>query len=165
MQRQTWFYSALLIFGLYLNCGTSRDSSTNKTQQLSGNEEPALESPRISPNHCRIVGTIVEINSSLAPANTDNPCSKVPCKAWVSIDEIIGYGSGFSNPLAKGAKVRVFFRFTLAPTKELFPNMKKHYPGLSVGSSFIADLEEQRSPDQSEKPNQRSFLVYGYTIQ
>ncbi len=149
-----------------LACGTTQDER-NKEQAADSKdvrETPAKPTPagqKISPNHCRIVGTVVEIDSAPTTAEPDNPCSLVPCRALVRVDEIIGYGQGFSSPLAKGVEVKVDFRFTLSPTKDLFPKMKTSYPGLRVGSSFLADLEEQMSEKTDERQD-RFFAVYGY---
>ncbi len=123
----------------------------------------------IPPNHCRIRGTIITIDSTLTITDFSQPCAKVPCNAEVRIDSILGYGSAFGNPVVQGAQHVMHFVFTLSPTsKKLFPSMKEEYPGMTIGSSFIADIERQQSKSlrdvrgatQSMMP---VFVIYGYT--
>jgi len=57
---------------------------------------------------------------------------------------VLGYGQGFIRPLSKNKEVPITFNFTLWPTKDFFKNMTKTYPGLEVGSKFLADVEAQQ---------------------
>jgi hypothetical protein len=94
----------------------------------------------IPPNHCRIVGTVVAIDQSLKLSDPQSPCSKAPCSATVRVDSILGYGSAFGSSIPAGQQVNVTFGFTLSPTKEILPQLTQAYPGLKVGSSFVANV-------------------------
>jgi len=94
---------------------------------------------QVSPNSCRINGTVVSIEEISEKAG---PCSTVPCLAKVKINNVIETGSSFRRPLIKGDTIKIKFEFTLAKTtKELFPNLNYVLPGLSSGDSFIGDVE------------------------
>lgn len=115
---------------------------------------------KISPGHCRIIGTIVSIDSSLDKGSRKDPCSMKPCNAEVRVDSIIGYGSSFP-PLLTGRVIRIHFYFTLsATTKELFPNLREFYPGLQVGSSFLGDVEVLHQMNESDSTMR--YAIYGY---
>jgi hypothetical protein len=115
----------------------------------------------IPPGHCRIVGTVIAIDTSLRSSNPSDPCAKVPCRARVRIDQILGYGPAFPQPLVPGEVVVVSFAFTTAPTtKELFPSMQDTYPGVAVGSRFVANLNAEQKKDDGV-----TFTVYGYQLQ
>jgi hypothetical protein len=116
--------------------------------------------PQVAPSHCRLVGTIVSIDTTRSP-NPQDPCAKAPCKAKVKITKILGYGAGFTSPLAEGREVEMTFTFTLAPTtKDLFPNLIATYPGLKTGDTFQADIQAQVKMGE-EKP---SLVVMGYEV-
>jgi hypothetical protein len=116
--------------------------------------------PQIAPSHCRLMGTILSIDPSRS-TNPQDPCAKAPCKAKVKITKILGYGAGFTSPLAEGREVEMTFTFTLAPTtKDLFPNLIATYPGLKTGDTFQADVQAQLKMGE-EKP---SLTVMGYEV-
>ncbi len=134
MTQRFLFLLLVLLLGCRSTQETMKDDSAKEEQTNPG--EPG---PGVPPNHVRIVGTIVSM-SSVPSANADDPCSKAPCMAVVKIESIEGFGSGFIEPIGPGMEVRVRFRYTLAPTKELFPEMSPSMPGLNNGSKFKADL-------------------------
>jgi hypothetical protein len=73
----------------------------------------------------------------------------------------LGYGSAFPQPFAPGEVIVVSFAYTTAPTtKELFPSMQDTYPGVSVGSRFIANLSAEQKKDGGV-----AFTVYRYQLQ
>ncbi|MFN3344070.1 MAG: hypothetical protein ACK412_00275 [Chloroherpetonaceae bacterium] len=136
-------------------CGTTKQDVQKQDAR------PFAKLPQqIPPNHCRIVGTISLIDSTRFP-DPQSPCAKAPCKAKVKINKILGYGSGFTNPLTEGREVEMTFAFTLAPTtKELFPNLDARYKGLKQGDTFQADVElQQRLGDSAA-----SFVVMSYEV-
>ncbi len=163
--RREIIFTATVMF--FAGCASEHTAMS----QSEGNFQPVISPVRnsVSPNHCRIVGTVVAVDSTLDVADSLQshrdvpPCTKVPCNADVRIDSILGYGSAFGNPVVQEKIYRMHFVFTLAATsKELFPSMKEVYPGLIVGSSFIADIERQsvRGATQSMAP---VFVIYGYS--
>ncbi|MFC1493472.1 hypothetical protein ACFL6O_05875 [candidate division KSB1 bacterium] len=94
---------------------------------------------RISPNHARIVGKIIRIHPELSERE-DHPSSLVPYMADVRIEELMGTGMAFPGSISEGKTITVKFTFTLSPTKDLFPELKDHLPGLKVNDSFQADM-------------------------
>jgi hypothetical protein len=119
--------------------------------------------PRISPNRCRLIGTVVAIDSTYKPANPNEPCAKAPCHATVRVDSVLGYGPAFPQPLANGQLISVAFAFTLSPTQNLFMNMAQSYPGLKIGSKFLAEVEANAEPELgATKPV--AFVIYEYAV-
>jgi hypothetical protein len=145
----------------FASCATSHSAVNQTLIHPAGNS--------VSPNHCRIRGTIVAIDSTLDSSDSTRPCAKVPCNADVRIDSILGYGSAFGSSVVQGEQYRIHFVFTLAPTsKQLFPSMDEVYPGLSSGSSFIADIERQNSKGTfhvsgATQSMAAVFVIYSYS--
>lgn len=136
--RITTFPAIIVIAALAVSCSASKKSGEGERGQM---QKPAQPSPGISPDHCRIVGTVVSIDEALSSASGD-PCSKAPCLATVRIDEVLGYGSGFTSRLAKGNQFVMRFQYTLSPTTTLFPEMSPPMPGLTAGAQFQADVRQ-----------------------
>jgi hypothetical protein len=117
----------------------------------------------IYPGHCRIVATVVGIDSSVRTEDLTGPCAKAPCRTRIRVEDVLGYGSAFPRPLAKGDVVSARFMFTVAPTKDLFPSMTQSYPGVSIGSKIVTDIQAiQQIGDNAEVD--AMFLVYAYSI-
>ena len=145
------------------SCKSSRSAETSRTTTSDSKPRPADPGPGISPEHCWLVATLVSIDNTLSD-NAANPCSKAPCNATIRVEEVLGYGSSFRTPLANGNEIRVHFLYTLASTKEFFPDMKPGLPGLAVGARFEADLfggEEQVAGAASKAP---TLLVGSYRL-
>ena len=138
MNRATLLLLAVLAMTI-LSCRSS-EKSTSDTNEVSDIRKPLDPGPGVPPGHCRIVGTIVAVDPGLS-ADGNDPCSKAPCTATVKVDNIVGYGSGFTAMLGKGSEVRVRFQYTLGPSSEVFPEMSPGLPGLKTGSKFQADIE------------------------
>ena len=124
---------------------------------------PVIQRETIPPSRCRLVGTIVAIDSGFRSSNANEPCSRVPCRASVRVDSVLGYGPGFPTVLSRSEEIYVKFAFTLGPTRELFPNMSEFYPGLGVGSTFTADVTGTAMPTMG-KSYTPEFEVYGYIL-
>ncbi len=142
-------------------------SGARRERALKGGSETDVKPPvvgeTIAPNKCRIVATVLAIDSTLQSGETASPCARVPCQAIVRVDSILGYGQAFVRPLSKGERIQVMFVFTVGPTKGLFPNMTENYPGVRVGSRFLADVGAHDEP-MSKDSGTVSFLVYGYEV-
>jgi hypothetical protein len=120
-------------------CRSSEDSAS-KEKEITEMQKPPDPGPGVLPGHCRIVGSIVSVNPVLSTDGND-PCSKTPCTAMVKVEEIVGYGSGFTAALGKGSEVQIRFQYTLSPSAEIFPGMSPGLPGLKKGSKFQADIK------------------------
>jgi hypothetical protein len=141
--------TATVVMTFISSCASA---DAEKTQQsMSDNSRKAT----VAPGQCRIIGRIVNIQPVSVTASKDSPCSKVPCKAVVSVQKILGYGAGFSNPLTEGKEITLNFVFTLSPTKEYFPSLSEHLPGLSVGDSFSGSIESTNTAGE--------YKLYSYT--
>ncbi len=154
----------LIVLCLFsFSCRSSRkeeaggENSKDKVQQI----PPIGET--IPPNHCRIVATVVAIDSSYRSGNSSDPCSKAPCRASVRVEEIVGYGPAFTRPLAVGEVIPVSFAFTVAPTKDLFPNMTQSYPGVRVGTRITTDVQGLEDIVKEGGPHV-SFSIYDYKV-
>lgn len=121
-----------------VSCRSSKDTGGEAREETTV-QRPTDPGPGVPPGHCRIVGTIVAVDP-VASGDTGDPCSRVPCTAVVKIDEIVGYGSGFTSTLGKGAEIRIRFQYTLSPSADMFPKMEPSLPGLKQGSRFQADV-------------------------
>ena len=144
----------------------SCNSTHQKKEQVSAGQPQKASSLKIGardipPGHCRIIGTIVSIDAIQKTGNADDPCSQAPCQAVVRVDSVLGYGQGFIKPLAKSKEFLAIFKFTLRQTKDLFKNMTKTYPGLEVGSKFLANVEAHALIGTKTI----NYLIYGYDIQ
>lgn len=155
------------IFLLALTCAFA---CSKQTQQATKEEEQppkksyaqvpitALDPNKMVPvGMCRVVGTVMSVDSSLKSSNTDDPCSKAQCFAMVRIDSILGCGSSFGNSLSVGSSVRVRFMYTLAPSKEIFPQMSPPLSGLRIGSQFRALVQSA--------PEAKGYTVDSYEVQ
>jgi len=110
---------------------------------------------------CTIKGTVVRIYSERDTTDLSSPCAKAPCKAEISIDEVLSRGSRFTGNIAAGNNVEMSFLYTLsATTKELFPNLERRYPGLKTGSRFKANVQCRIQPG-SDDPR---YIVYEYIL-
>ena len=151
--------AVLFSLGFVLGCGSNKDLAVKKNNG-GENQTAVIHSEKIPPGYCRIVGTIISIDSTLDKSYAKNPCSRKPCNAVVRVDSILGYGSAFP-PLLTGKLIQLHFYFTLSPTtRDLFPNMTELYPGLTVGSSFIGDIEMIIRMNENNKTNR--YAIYGY---
>jgi|ERR1041385_1327776 hypothetical protein len=157
----------IAVCAIFISCGTSKQEKQGTDSTEVGKQQSTLqpEHTTIAPGHCRIIGTIVKVDSTLLSTDRSNPCAKAPCVASIRVDSILGYGSSFPKPLSVGSVITVKFAFTLAPTTpDLFPNMAESYPGLQVNSQFLADVTSQ--PMSIDKQSDDvSYLIYGYKLQ
>jgi len=123
-------------------------------------KDPQKYTKRVLADKCRIVGTIAEIDSVNFLDDPSSPCGKYPCFATIIINEILGYGSGFSSKLYKGQEVLVNFKFTLEPTGKIAPELQMELPGLKINDRFIADLEALPELGNSKV----EFTIYRYEL-
>ena len=154
----------LMITGLVSLCfilGCSSEKNITIKKNNNGDAQTtSAQSNKIPPGQCRIVGTIISIDSTLDKYSSKDPCSIHPCNAVVRVDSIIGYGNSFP-PLRQRSSINLNFIFTLGPTtKDLFPNLNEFYPGLSTGDSFIGNISVRLVMNTSKKLKQ--FEIYGY---
>lgn len=152
-----------VVLVLVASCTASRtDDNTEATDR--GLPSPVTAEP-VAPGHCRIVGTIVEVQGPDRGAASGEPCSKFPCSATVLVDSVLGYGSAFPGALAARQVIEVRFQYTLAPSREAFPKETFSLPGLSPGQRFRADVsgfEEMLAP--GERGPRVRFGVAMYSV-
>ena len=117
----------------------------------------------IPPGTCRVSVTVISIDTTRSASSSNDPCSKAPCNATVRIDNVIGYGSAFPKPLARGATIVVTFAYTVAPTKDLLPRLGKAYPGVRIGTTLEADIHSEMRLSLGGREN-FSLIIYGYSI-
>lgn len=129
---------------LFLSCNSTHQVRSRDTQSL---KIPAAQTgPPLPPSICRIVGTVVSVDSVLMPASSGDPCSKAPCGALVRVDSVLGYGAAFPQPLTPGETVHIRFTFALGPTATFLPSVSPAFPGLTIGARFKADMEGIAEP-------------------
>ena len=138
------------------------DSKATKSENKKQNQLITISEQNITPNHARVIATVVSINPMLMPGDTSSPCSKAPCKARLRINEVMGYGAGFGNPLSSRDTIYVNFMFTThATTMDLFPVLNEYYPGVKVGDRIQTDLESRLGFGGEGSV---SYFVYGYKV-
>ena len=139
--------TAVLLMVLSTGCSKESQETTKQEEQAPGRKYAQVPISALDPNKmvpvgaCRIVGTVLSVDTTELSANGDGPCSRVPCVATVRIDSILGTGSSFARPLTVGSAVLVRFAYTLSPSKELFPRMDPPLPGLRTGTQFRALMQ------------------------
>ena len=112
--------------------------------------EDKMNNPnRIPPDMCLFEGKIIEILP--IDKNATKPCSEYPCQATVEIIKVIAYGSSFNSKMSAGSKQQMQFKYTLNPTKKIFPEKKNRLPGLKVGDKFKSYVTASQIPMQ-DKP-------------
>ncbi len=158
-----------VLITVFSGCSSKSDRTSEAEQTGSASESasrgfPGNTTAPVPPNHSRIIGVVANIDDIAETSNLSKPCSQAPCQAIIRIESVLGYGSAFGRPLATGSEISVFFPFTLMPTHMLFPTLEKDYPGLSVGSRFLADVES-RLAFQPESGEKVLYIIYGYEIQ
>jgi hypothetical protein len=129
--------SFLLLSALFMACRSTTPQAQVRRQPF----PPALPPVSLDPDVCRIIGTVISVDSIRANRSASDPCSKAPCEALVRVDSVLSYGSSFPLPLSSGQMVHTHFTFTLAPTAEVLPSVKPGYPGASAGSVIRTDLK------------------------
>ncbi len=144
----------VMFFFSLLLAGCSASSTT---------KEESYSAKNIPPGQCRLVASVVKIDTVLSSINEKDPCSKAPCNAWILVKKIIGYGAG-SVGINVGDTLRTKFAFTLDSTNQkTFPSLKENLPGLKEGSVFEADVQLIPS-NPTDKNKLKVYLVYGYKI-
>ena len=149
---------------LFLLCPLQFEAPTQRMDGFIASS-PALQiaPAQFAPNTCRVMGTIMAIDSTHHGRNGKDPCSDAPCLASVRIDSVLGYGPAFPRPLHKGLEIQVWFAFTLKPTKEINLNTAVPFPGLNVGSKFVADVNGH-SYLRGELRDSVFFEIYDYHL-
>ncbi|MER3524542.1 MAG: hypothetical protein C4326_10880 [Ignavibacteria bacterium] len=150
----------IIIALIAVSCSSSKQEKA-QTEGSEGSVSSKHTPEVIPPNACRIVATIVEVDSSLKGTSEKDPCSKAPCNATVRIDSVLGYGSAFPKPIGEGSVLRVRFALTLAATDKLSPDIKPALPGLRRGERFKADLTAMPTMGSSEP----SYTIQTYHVQ
>jgi hypothetical protein len=162
-------FRSLIVISIFVTsfaCRSSHDvqSSIDQYDREKGYQRREAMSVGVSPNQCRILATVISIDSSYRSGNSSDPCSLAPCRAIVRVDSILGYGHSFARPLTVGETLAVTFAFTVAPTKNVLPRMTQSYPGVRVGSRIVTDAQGTQSL-AIEHASGISFTIFGYSVQ
>lgn len=157
----------IAILSILVSCQATRNEKKNEESPGKPQQSTmAFTIPStIAPDHCRILATVVAIDSALNTAATNDPCAKAPCNATVRIDSLLGYGSGFPAVFSKGQEISVRFAFTTAPTAGLFPEMSPGFPGVQAGAKILADVEGGAGmPAMEGASGGANFTIYEYEV-
>ena len=134
----------------------TNDQAKRNVQQMQKEIIPA--------GFCRVMGTVVEIDSSLLSDISTDPCAKAPCRVKLRIDQILGYGSGFSQPMIAGSVIETFFAYSTADTRGLVKNLQHHFPGVQVGTVIQTDLSKKAQTLGQPSLKPIIYKVYGYQV-
>ncbi|MBX2992956.1 MAG: hypothetical protein KF749_17530 [Bacteroidetes bacterium] len=156
-----WFFLAVLIIcGSLLSC---RQAAKDAEKQPATQEHTASTAGHVPPNHARILGEIVEIESAtFDPPDVESPCSKAPCVAKVRVISVMTAGMGFPQPFLEGTTYRMKFAYTLNPTETILPDMQPSLPGLHAGLRFKADIAGYETLEGDIQPR---YTVFSYERQ
>jgi len=134
------------------SCSRPAQEATKQDEPAQKGKYAAVPSEALDPakmipvGACKVVVTVVSIDSSRASTQTGDPCAKAPCTAVVRIDSVLGCGSSADRSLVPGLTLRARFTYTLASSMDLFPSLTPALPGLSVGSRFAARVQTSSEP-------------------
>lgn len=68
-------------------------------------------------------------------------CSQYPCYGYIVVQSILKPGQSYHGQFNPKDTILVHFNFTLAETtKEMFPQITTHYPGITEGLYFEAPI-------------------------
>jgi len=140
-------FHILFILLSFLGCHSTKESaiSQEKAHNIIGSQVLTAEV-----SGCKIRATIISIDTTLFHQVSGSPCSKKPCIAIIRIDEIMKMGSMCGSVIFKGAELKVYFAFTLAETtKDLFPDLVAHYPGLQKNDTFVTSIQAKSGNDHN----------------
>ena len=138
--------------------------ATDTVARKSGMERQMELSAMLAPRECRIIGTVTAIDRTLDTV-AGAPCSRFPCRATVRVDSVLGVGKSFLRVINRGEEVAVTFAHTVAPSKDVAPDLGVSLPGLDIGSRFQADIVERYSADKRD-PHAAStpqYMIFLYT--
>lgn len=146
MNRATLLLLALLATTVFA-CRSSEETNSEKKEEATEMQRPPDPGPGIPPGQCQIVGTIVAVNAALS-MDTNDPCSKAPCKAIVRVVEVEGYGMGFESRIGN-REISVTFVGTVGDLK--------------IGSRFRANVL-QGSASINDAGKEPEFRIANFTI-
>jgi hypothetical protein len=156
------FFKGLLLLILFslTQCHTAKETppsaqpSVAPTQKTNETNKNSAEG--IAPGNCRLIASVIKIDSSLNTEDPESPCAKGSCLALVKIQNVLAYGSAFPSDVAEGAEINLFFPNTLTPH---FLGIKSSSPDLKNGDLFQALVEARMHPLSGHL-----FIVNDYKI-
>lgn len=120
-------------------------------------EQPSIQGTISgSPMTCHIKAKVLEFVKDEV-IDTNGVCALHPCKAIVEIIDFGSCGASVTLNYKFGDKVSMQFAYTLDDTKNIFPKMKSHFPGLKVGDVFSAIVHQRLQMGADG-----IFVVYDY---
>jgi hypothetical protein len=138
------------------SCSSAKTERAHNAQPV---ERPEAVREPVPAGQCRLLATVLAVHAVQTAGADRDPCSLFPCTATVRIDSVLGYGSGFATVLGTGQVIDVRFAYTLAPSKQAYPDAAFSLPGLSVGERFQADFAA--SEEMSVPGTERGAVRYG----
>lgn len=134
------FSSIALIFCTLLVSCTSKVAKKN--------DEPTQTSNRISSFNSVIKGKVVELTKPNTDFPLSSPCRTNPCKARIEILSIENKGQNYHDQFHVSDTLEIDFTYTLSPTRDIFPELNEHLPGLKKGEQLVAELFEHPDTDR-----------------
>ncbi len=164
----------LLILVLLLGCKSSRqEASLNNqldenrsiadtiTKEIADVANKEIRSkPTVSPEATLILGTVLKVHE--IDERASGVCNTYPCKARISVDEVVGRGHSFLGFLKSGDTLDAQFTFSLASTSTVFPNRNyQPLPGLVAGDVFEAEVSTEIGLNEDSRD--KKFIIGIYT--
>ncbi len=140
--------------------------SCNSPEKINIQGEKKEESLKISSpllsvaagNQALIIASINVINQKKDSSDQNSICFRFPCRAGIRIERLLDKGPLFKTPENLSGITYVEFPFTLLPTnKDLFPELKKQYPGLKINDKFEAVIQSRMALPEGVK-----YYIYDY---
>ncbi|WP_299456059.1 hypothetical protein [uncultured Microscilla sp.] len=119
-------------------CKTKTPTTNTTTKNTETTAVVSQERP-VARGTVRVIAKLIKVK----PINTSDrntACSKNPCEATITVEKIVGKGAFFAGEVNQGQQLDTYFIKTLGATKDVFPELKKHFPGLKKGDRFEADI-------------------------
>lgn len=153
--------SLLMILLVLISCGKRTQKSdeprATEQQEVSIQQEAEEEMGFVSgaPSNSVIVAELVEKFIHPTPETQIDQCQSNPCQAKVKIVALKQRGMGYDGGLDEGQVVEIHFDFSTENTKELFPELNEHLPGLEEGDYFEAEVFVK-----AEHPSNKRIRTY-----
>lgn len=162
--RPLTIWSGILILAILSGCANQQQSgNAAETPAMDyASDRPAPAGETVPVGYCRVEAEVVSIDPAPDTADPESPCATAPCRAEVRIIRIIGTGAAFTPMVTAGSTVAVRFATTTAATEALFPEMERHYPGVTVGERIVTDLAAS-PPAMGQSAAAAVYAIHAYT--
>ena len=163
----------VLILILSLGCKSSRQEASlnNQLEENQSIKDSVTEDiadaankeigsmPPVSPEATLILGTVLKVYEIEEKAS--GVCNSYPCKARISVDEVLGRGHSFLGFLKSGDTLDAQFTLTLTSTSTVFPDRNyEPLPGLVEGDVFEAEISTEIGLNQNSRDKKYIIGIY-----